>query len=294
MIYLQKNVAKTGGNIVVAFFCKLTKKDQPGMECPPYPSEIQGKHWLSPLGMAVALHLLLVLLGIYAPGFPRFRPEVREIYTVSLVEVAEPDKTEVEQSRTAPPVPILPIRKTPKILRTVRPDTAISRTKPTTVGPAIAEQPAVAIEVSAYGQKTVANVPGETVEKKGAVSGEGNSRLVAGNVSMTNSLPVGTGAGEGREASRKRYFASLMAHIEANKFYPPMARRRRLEGAVQVRFTLEANGRISGLQVSEGESLLGQAAREAVERSLPLPLPSAQGEVSLPRSIGFLMEFRLR
>ncbi|HCC55497.1 MAG TPA: hypothetical protein DEQ20_11350 [Desulfobulbaceae bacterium] len=262
------------------------------MECPPYPSEIQGKHWLSPLGMAVALHLLLVLLGIYAPGFPRFRPEVREIYTVRLVEVAEPDKMEVEQPRTAPPVPSLPIRKTSKILRTVRPDTAISWTKPTTVGPAIAEQPAVATEVSAYGQGTVVSAPMEIGEKKGEGSGMGNSRLVAGNVNMTN--PLSVGAGEDRESFRKRYFASLMAHIEANKFYPPMARRRRLEGAVQVRFTLEANGRISGLQVSEGESLLGQAAREAVERSLPLPLPSAQGEVSLPRSIGFLMEFRLR
>lgn len=262
------------------------------MEYPLYPSEIQGKHWLSPLGMAVALHLLLVLLGIYAPGFPRFRPEVLEIYTVSLVEVAEPDKTEAEQPKTAQPIPSVPMRKTPPIFKTTRPGPAISRIEPITVASAKTEQPSAATEVSVYGQKIVASVPGETGEKKGEVPSMGNSRLLVGNEAMPTNLSVSAETGEDRGSARKHYLTSILAHIEANKFYPPAARRLKLEGEVRVNFILEANGGISGLQVSEGKPLLEQAAKEAVERSLPLPPP--RGNVTVPLPISYRMNFQLR
>jgi protein TonB len=92
--------------------------------------------------------------------------------------------------------------------------------------------------------------------------------------------------------ARQVYIQELFASIEAHKFYPALARRRRLEGQVQVSFTVQANGRISDLRASDGQPLLEEAARKTVQRALPLPAP--EGRVNMPLAISYRMDFRLR
>lgn len=92
--------------------------------------------------------------------------------------------------------------------------------------------------------------------------------------------------------ARQLYIQKLFARIEAHKFYPAVARRRRLEGQVQVSFTVRANGAISDLRASEGQPLLEEAARKTVQRALPLPSP--EGRVNMPLAISYRMDFRLR
>ncbi|WJW75355.1 TonB family protein [Thiohalobacter sp. IOR34] len=88
------------------------------------------------------------------------------------------------------------------------------------------------------------------------------------------------------------YLARLLAHIERHKFYPRAARRRALEGEVEVSFELLADGRVRDLQLTGGARLLRNAARQAVQEALPLPRPPAA--MRLPRRVEYRMRFELR
>jgi len=91
---------------------------------------------------------------------------------------------------------------------------------------------------------------------------------------------------------RNRYLARLINHVDARKFYPRPARRRGIEGVVHISFTLLKDGRIANLKVSDGHKLLRKAARQAVKKSLPLPVPP--DSLKTPMAIRFGMEYRLR
>ena len=88
------------------------------------------------------------------------------------------------------------------------------------------------------------------------------------------------------------YMQQLLAHIESRKYYPRSARSRGIEGNVQVSFELLADGSIKSLQVTEGRSVLQKATRQAVQSSIPLPLPPA--ELSVPRKIEFSIQYLLQ
>lgn len=95
-----------------------------------------------------------------------------------------------------------------------------------------------------------------------------------------------------RSLARKMYLHKLLAHIEAHKYYPAVARRRRLEGEVRVSFTIAKDGSFRDLQVSDGAKVLQDAGMKSVQRSLPLPVPDP--EIPMPLTISFNMQFRLR
>ena len=46
--------------------------------------------WKLPLNLAIGFHVLIVLSSIYLPGFFKAKPKFAEIYTVSIINVAEP------------------------------------------------------------------------------------------------------------------------------------------------------------------------------------------------------------
>lgn len=94
------------------------------------------------------------------------------------------------------------------------------------------------------------------------------------------------------DEARQRFLEKLFAHIEAHKYYPGVARRRRLQGKVQVSFTMLANGTYRDLRIGGGPKLLQAAAEKSLKRSLPLPLP--KGEVAMPLELSFKIDFRLR
>jgi len=48
------------------------------------------KQWKLPLNLAVGFHVLIVLSSIYLPGFFKAKPKFADIYTVSIINVAEP------------------------------------------------------------------------------------------------------------------------------------------------------------------------------------------------------------
>lgn len=91
---------------------------------------------------------------------------------------------------------------------------------------------------------------------------------------------------------REQYLSRLLGHIEAHKFYPTLARRRGLEGVIQVTFTLECGGGVRGVKVAGGHGVLQKAAEEAVLKAQPLPRPPK--EVPCPLQVSYGMEFNLK
>jgi protein TonB len=93
------------------------------------------------------------------------------------------------------------------------------------------------------------------------------------------------------ENERESYLVRLLAHIDNHKFYPLTARRRGVEGEIQVAFFLRKDGSISHLQITGGSKVLRKAAKQAVQQSLSLPLPPES--MPLQKQIHFGMVYRL-
>jgi len=93
--------------------------------------------------------------------------------------------------------------------------------------------------------------------------------------------PAGSGTGSaaapGDDPKAKReeadYYSLLSAHLNRKKRYPSEAKKARQQGVVTVRFTVHADGRISGssIRTSSGHDLLDQATLDLMERVAPLP-----------------------
>ncbi len=94
------------------------------------------------------------------------------------------------------------------------------------------------------------------------------------------------------EKARQKYLRQLMAHIEGYKNYPKAARRRRIEGDVEVAFVLQSGGQVSGLNTGGAHRLLNDAASEAVSAALPMPQPPET--VKLPWQVSFTMRFTIK
>ena len=94
-----------------------------------------------------------------------------------------------------------------------------------------------------------------------------------------------------QENDRESYLAQLLSHIDRHKFYPRSARRRGMQGEVQVAFYLHKDGSFTELQVSGGSKVLRKAAKQALQQALSLPLPPAS--MPLQEQIRFGMLYRL-
>lgn len=83
----------------------------------------------------------------------------------------------------------------------------------------------------------------------------------------------GGGRGLGGRALQSNYQGRVIAHLRRYKSYPREARRRRLKGAVRVKFTINVSGRVisSRLVSSSGSSVLDAGARRTIRRANPFP-----------------------
>lgn len=90
---------------------------------------------------------------------------------------------------------------------------------------------------------------------------------------------------------RLRYIESLLRQIESRKYYPSTARRRGIEGRIQVKFTLYEADDIRDVSISGDSDLLKRVSREALEAALPFT-PAPEG-VALPLSVQYIMDYSL-
>ncbi|MGV1099489.1 energy transducer TonB [Thiovibrio sp. JS02] len=74
-----------------------------------------------------------------------------------------------------------------------------------------------------------------------------------------------------------QYLQLVRERIASCKKYPPLARRRQLEGRVGIRFLLAGTGGAQEIRVSasSGQEILDRAAIRAVQDAAPFPPPPA-------------------
>ncbi len=89
---------------------------------------------------------------------------------------------------------------------------------------------------------------------------------------------------------RQQYLSRIIAAIQAHKSYPYSARRRHLEGDIQVSFSIDAQGQISELHISGGSSVLRASTKQAIEDAMPFPPPPQHQTIQSH----FIMQYRLK
>jgi colicin import membrane protein len=75
--------------------------------------------WKLPLNMAIGVHVLVLLGALYLPGIFKAKPKFADIYTVSIINIAEPVTTpppEVKPQQESPPPVITKPPKTKKMV----------------------------------------------------------------------------------------------------------------------------------------------------------------------------------
>jgi len=90
---------------------------------------------------------------------------------------------------------------------------------------------------------------------------------------------------------RSQYLARVMAELEAHKVYPYSARRRHLEGNIDISFMIETSGRINHVEISGDSGVLRASSMDALQASGPFPpLPK---ELTTPIRCHCIMQYRL-
>ena len=77
---------------------------------------------------------------------------------------------------------------------------------------------------------------------------------------------------------------SIRRQIEQNKIYPDAARRQGIQGTVELRFRIAADGTVEAVEIlrSSGYDILDEASRQTLRRAAPFPL--VRGWIRLPLS----------
>ena len=93
-------------------------------------------------------------------------------------------------------------------------------------------------------------------------------------------------------AAKRSFFASLRTTIQNHLRYPSAARRRGMEGEIDVRFTLANDGTINTISIQRGESIFHNAVKTAVASASGIDVPKNLTD-SLPMEIELTLEFKL-
>ena len=74
---------------------------------------------------------------------------------------------------------------------------------------------------------------------------------------------------------KKAFLNRLRSKIIANKKYPRMALRRRIQGNVAVKFDITSSGNVSNIRFISGKRILKKSVKNAIQQSFPISIPSA-------------------
>lgn len=87
------------------------------------------------------------------------------------------------------------------------------------------------------------------------------------------------------------FLAKVRSRINKNKTYPKIAKRRGMQGNVEVSFTILRNGKVSNIMVS-GPKVFHTSAKSAVQKAFPISVKSVP--ISLPKRVSLTINYRLR
>jgi protein TonB len=113
-------------------------------------------------------------------------------------------------------------------------------------------------------------------------TGPGGSGQVGGSGTGLASRGGGGGGGSGDGAAD--LLRSIRRQIERAQIYPEAARREGIQGTVELRFRIAADGSVEAVEIlrSSGSGILDEASQQTIRRAAPYPL--VRGWIRLPLS----------
>ncbi len=234
------------------------------------------------IGLSLAIHLIasVGLSGdrwstpVLTPPAPP--PAVR-------VRLAGPPAAKTRETAALPSVSAAKPRPRPE-----RAERAEPKPKPAEVVPAPAPDPVP--------ETVMEPAPNEAVETELAAldvsspAAETSSHGGGTSDSVPDALPGHGQTAEEEENLLARYVEEIRARIQRRKHYPPLARKRSVEGRVIARVAIRADGRLTSVEFDPtAPPLLRRATDDAIRSAAPYPAPPA-GDIT----IEFPVEYSLR
>jgi len=245
------------------------------------------------LGLHVLLGIAVAWLGQHAaPALPK--PAATEILYVRLagpktkVIDAEAGRG-VAMPRRGAAKALPPVSAPPPEARPVEPEAPKPTVKPP---PEPAPEPTPEADPIAS-PVAVASRADSSASRADAGSSAGSERGSvdeAGGTSGGGAMGRATGGGGDEENRLARYVEAIRSRIQTYKRYPPLARKRSVEGRVVARVAIRADGRIATIDFESGaQPLLRRATDDAIRGAAPYPAPP-DGEIT----IEFPIDYSLR
>lgn len=86
------------------------------------------------------------------------------------------------------------------------------------------------------------------------------------------------------------FYKQIRLKINRYKAYPKIAKRRRMQGRVNVKFTILPSGRVSNIRLS-GPKIFHKSARRAVEKAFPVNVKNIP--ISLPSTVRVSLDYTI-
>ena len=93
------------------------------------------------------------------------------------------------------------------------------------------------------------------------------------------------------KAQKNKFLAKIRAKINKNKTYPRIAKKRRMQGSVKVRFTILRSGKVGNISLS-GPKVFYSSAKKAVKKAFPVRTKNAS--ITLPMQINITLRYQIR
>ena len=94
------------------------------------------------------------------------------------------------------------------------------------------------------------------------------------------------------KAKQNIFIADLIHRINKNKSYPHSARRRHIEGIVEVKFKVLADGNVKDIKVVSANRVFEESAMQAINKSFPMKVDSSI--FTFPKEFTINIEYILR
>jgi protein TonB len=225
--------------------------------------------WSRGLLASLLLHALLVAgVVIFYQAGPATRRVVVPVEAITLVSPGPRgggggQPAPITQTQPVAPKPASRPQPKPKIKPIPRPQVKPEPLPEPTKAPTIATPappPAITRSAPSATASSRSGAPGATSGTSG--SGQG------GGPGSGPGVGPGQGLGSGSGSALQGYLHTIRQLLEKQKDYPRMARRRNMQGVVEVMFTIAAGGQIESAQISRssGHDLLDEGARNTIKR----------------------------